>query len=160
MKPKLSLRGRALNILARQEISRAELARKLSPHVEENDDLNALLDELAQRHWQSDSRFTEIYIHSKSRQHGNLRLKQALKQKGIEEALIEDYLPDTQQQLQSAISILQKKYRQPPADLKEKHKYMHFLAYRGFNMDVIQQALKQAWAGTPVIAEEDVYYPD
>ena len=156
MKTKLSLRGRALNILARQEISRAELARKLSPYVEATDDLPALLDELAQKHWQSDNRFTEIYIRSKSCQHGNLRLKQALKQKGIDEELIQDFLPDSQQQLINAINILHKKYRCPPTNLKEKQKYMHFLAYRGFSMDIIHRAIREAW--TDALLPDDNEY--
>lgn len=50
MSNKISLRSRALNILARQEISRSELARKLRPYVGENDDLEVLLNELAERH--------------------------------------------------------------------------------------------------------------
>lgn len=155
MKTKLSLRGRALNILARQEISRAELAHKLKPYVEEGDDLAALLDELAQRHWQSDARFAEIYVHSKSRQHGNMRLKQALKQKGVDEQLIEDFLPDTAQQISNASSILRKKYHHPPADMRQKYKYMQFLAYRGYNMDIIHQALKAAWEEADLPTEDE-----
>ncbi|MDF7675717.1 recombination regulator RecX [Neisseriaceae bacterium ESL0693] len=157
MNPKLSLRGRALNILSRQEISRAELARKLRPYVEESDDLTALLDELAQKHWQSDARFTETYIYSKSRQHGNMRLKQALKQKGVDEQLINDYLPDTDRQIENAINVLRKKFHQPPTDMRQKQKYMQFLAYRGYSMDIIYTALKQAWEDAPLITDDSEY---
>lgn len=157
MKQKISLRARAIAILARREISRAELARKLHPYADENDNLEALLDELAQKHWQSDERYTETYINSKSRLHGNLRLEQSLRQKGVDAALIADYLPDREQQINNAIAVLQKKYRQPPADLKEKHKCMHFLAYRGFSMDIIHSAIRQAWADTS-LPDEDEYW--
>jgi regulatory protein len=43
---KLSLKGRALKLLAQREHSRLELQSKLAAHVEEGDDLNAVLDEL------------------------------------------------------------------------------------------------------------------
>ncbi|WP_239424111.1 recombination regulator RecX [Snodgrassella communis] len=157
MKQKISLRARAITILARQEISRAELARKLRPHVGEGDNLEALLDELEQRHWQSDARYTETYINSKSRLHGNLRLQQSLKQKGVDAELIVDYLPDKDTQINNAVIVLQKKYRKPPADLKEKHKYMHFLAYRGFSMDIIHAAIQQAWTDI-FLPDEDEYW--
>lgn len=156
MKPKISLRGRAIAILARQEISRAELTRKLRPHVEENDDIESLLDELAERHWQSDARYAETYINSKSRIHGNLRLQQSLKQKGVKAELIADYLPDKVEQISNAVTVLQKKYRRPPSDLKEKHKYMHFLAYRGFSMDIINTAMHRAWEES-ILPEEEFW---
>ena len=37
-----SLRARALEIVARQEISRADLKRKLAPHADNEDELEAL----------------------------------------------------------------------------------------------------------------------
>lgn len=154
MKCKLSLRGRALKILARQEISRSELARKLRPFASEDDDLQALLDELAAHHWQSDERYAEIYVNSKSCQHGNLRLQQNLKQKGIDPAVIQDYLPDKSAQIINAIAILQKKYHAAPSNLKEKHKQMHFLAYRGFSTDIIHSALQQAWSDKHIPDED------
>lgn len=155
MKSKLSLRGRALNMLARQELSRSDLARKLRPYVGENDDLDALLDELAERHWQSDERYAEMYVNTKRRLHGNLRLQQNLLQKGIDPALITEFLPDKNEQINNAITILRKKYRTPPADLKEKHKQMQFLAYRGFNGEIIRTALQQAWADFSLPQEDD-----
>ena len=42
----LSLTGRALRLLSQREHSRAELQRKLGPHVQEGEDLNAVLDGL------------------------------------------------------------------------------------------------------------------
>ena len=53
MKPQKSLRGRALDILGRQEISRAELKRKLIPHAESEEEIDQLLSEFAERNWQS-----------------------------------------------------------------------------------------------------------
>ncbi|MBX6393997.1 MAG: recombination regulator RecX, partial [Burkholderiales bacterium] len=61
---KLGLRERVVNLLARREHSRAELARKLAPHVEEGDDLDALLDELAARKLLCDERYAEARAHT------------------------------------------------------------------------------------------------
>lgn len=74
-----------MDILSRQEVSRIGLKRKLAPHAESEEELENVLNEFAERNWQSDLRYAEAYIRSKSRKHGSLRLKQALAQQGIDE---------------------------------------------------------------------------
>lgn len=145
MKPEKSLRARAMDILSRQEISRSGLKRKLAPYAESEEELEKVLTEFAERNWQSDERYAEAYIHSKSRQHGTLRLKQALSAQGIDEDISRDMLPDRDSELQTALAVLRKKFKQPSTDLKEKQKQVRFLAYRGFSMDTIQTALKSSW---------------
>lgn len=145
MKPQKSLRARALDILARQEISRAEFKRKLAPYAESEEELDKLLEEFTGRNWQSDERFAEAYIHSKSRMHGRLRLKQALAAKGVAEETAREFLPDRESELQTAIAVLRKKFKRPGSDLKETQRQMRFLAYRGFDMDIIRAALKSDW---------------
>ncbi|WP_107878791.1 recombination regulator RecX [Neisseria animaloris] len=145
MKPQKSLRARALDILARQEISRAEFKRKLAPYAESKEELDKLLEEFAGRNWQSDERFAEAYIHSKSRMHGRLRLKQALVVKGVAEETAREFLPDRESELQTAVAVLRKKFKRPGSDLKETQRQMRFLAYRGFDMDIIREALKSDW---------------
>ncbi|MGP1630246.1 MAG: recombination regulator RecX, partial [Giesbergeria sp.] len=44
--PPSSLKGRALRLLSQREHSRAELVRKLARHVQEGDNLAAVLDDL------------------------------------------------------------------------------------------------------------------
>lgn len=145
MKPQKSLRARAMDILSRQEVSRVGLKRKLAPHAESEEELEKVLNEFSEREWQSDRRYAEAYIHSKSRIHGNLRLKQALAQQGIDEQISSEWLPDREDELQTAVQVLRKKFKQPAEDLKEKQKQVRFLAYRGFNTDTIMTALKLAW---------------
>ena len=151
MKPQKSLRARAMDILSRQEISRVGLKRKLTPYAESEEELENVLDEFAERNWQSDQRYAEAYIHSKSRQHGSLRLKQALAQQGIDETLSQEFMPDKARELQTAVAVLRKKFKQPATDLKDKQKQARFLAYRGFDMDTIRAALKSSWN------EDDVF---
>lgn len=145
MKTPPSLRQRALNILARRDISRAELAKKLRPYCEDADELQALLDDLAERHWQSDERYAEAYIHSKSPRQGRLRLHQTLAGQGVDEDIIRALMPDPDTETAHALAVLQKKFKQPPADRAERYKYMRFLAYRGFDSDTVRRALEQAW---------------
>lgn len=145
MKPQKSLRARAMDILSRQEVSRLGLKRKLAPHAESEEELENVLNEFSERNWQSDLRYAEAYIHSKSRKHGSLRLKQALAQQGIDEETSRKLLPDRLSEKQTAMDVLRKKFKYPAADLKEKQKQARFLAYRGFDADTVQTALKHAW---------------
>lgn len=140
-----SLRSRALAILSRREYSRLELKQKLLPYAENEDEIDALLQDLAEREWQSDERFTEMWVHSKSKKQGKMRLRQALLAKGVDSETIDAHLPDSEEELHHAIAVLEKKFKQKPRDFAEKQKQMRFLAYRGFGMDMIQKAIEQAW---------------
>ena len=120
MRPPKTLRARALDILSRQEVSRVGLKRKLAPHAESEEELEKVLDEFAERNWQSTNVTLEAYIHSKSNRYGTLRLKQALAQQGINADDCRELLPDREDELQTAISVLRKKFKQEAEDLKEK----------------------------------------
>src|SRR4051794_25213288 len=79
-----SLRARALRLLARREHSRQELARKLSVHAEEGEDVDSLLDDLVKRGWLSDARFAEQSIRAKARRFGPLKLAHQLRARGLD----------------------------------------------------------------------------
>ena len=126
MKPPKTLRARALDILSRQEVSRVGLKRKLAPHAESEEELEKVLDEFAERNWQSDQRYAEAYIHSKSNRYGTLRLKQALAQQGIDADDCREFLPDRQDELQTAISVLRKKVQARSSRFERKTKTSAF----------------------------------
>ncbi|KLT72504.1 recombinase RecX [Neisseria arctica] len=145
MKSEKSLRSRAMDILSRREVSRLELKRKLMPYAQSEEELEAVLNEFAERRWQSDERYAEAYVHSKRNRYGSLRIKQALSAKGVDEATVRELMPDKAGELATAVDLLHKKFKRPGLDLKEKQKQVRFLAYRGFSMDMIQTAMKNAW---------------
>lgn len=144
-RPEKSLRSRALEHLSRREMSKLELKRKLAPYAESEDEIDAVLAEFADLNWQSDERYAEAFINSKSRKHGRVRLKQALTQKGVDAATIAEYLPDSETDFAHACEVLRKKFRQPASEAAEKQKQMRFLLYRGFTADVAQKAMRRAW---------------
>ena len=85
---KLSLKGRALRYLAMREHSRAELANKLAAHVEEGDDLDAMLSELESKGFISAERVVDSVIHTKAARFGARRVAQELRHKGVDADLI------------------------------------------------------------------------
>ena len=142
---KLSLKGRALKLLAQREHSRLELQRKLAAHVEEGDDLPAILDELEERGFISEQRVVASVIHSKASRFGTARLVQELRSKGLDDEAVREageQLRDTE--LQRATDLWRKRFGVPPADLKEKARQLRFMASRGFSSAVASRVLREA----------------
>ncbi len=146
-KPELSLRVRAMRYLARREHSRAELHSKLLPHVQEGEDLNAVLDELEKRNWLSDARAATQWVDAKRGRFGTQRIAHELRQKGIPENLISDALPQLKEtELDAAREVWQKRFGVLPQDAKEKAKQIRFLQSRGFSVEVTLKVLKLSTA--------------
>ena len=142
---KLSLKGRALKLLAQREHSRLELQRKLAAHVEEGDDLPTILDELEKRGFISEQRVVASVIHSKASRFGTARLVQELRSKGLDDEAVREageQLRDTE--LQRATDLWRKRFGAPPADLKEKARQLRFMASRGFSSAVASRVLREA----------------
>ena len=146
----LSLKARAVSYLSRREHSRVELARKLAPHADTPEEVEALLDTLAREGWQSDSRFVQGIVHTKSPGQGSVRIIHTLRQQGIsdaEVAKVRDQLKDTE--LERANVIWQKRfgakeYAGQTITLGEYAKQARFLSARGFTHDVIRRVLKRS----------------
>ncbi|MGI9326964.1 MAG: regulatory protein RecX [Pseudomonadales bacterium] len=144
-------RTAALRALGRREYSEFELRSKL----ERNHDLNvveAVLEELTQEHLLSDERFAEVFVRSRiGRGQGPLRIRQDLRQKGVEEELIDacltfdaDHWRELASQVLSKRSDLQRVMREQDPELRYRGqaKVGRFLASRGFPSDIIHQLLR------------------
>src|SRR5262245_1027954 len=141
----LTLRERALRLLARREHSRSELARKLQPHVVPEDDLNALLDELARRKQLSDERYAESRANTLSRKFGAARIAQELRAKGLDKGLAEQAVAAARAtEVERARAVWTKKFRVPAASREERAKQMRFLQSRGFSFDAIRAVIRSA----------------
>jgi regulatory protein len=142
------LRARALRLLARREHSRAELRRKLSPHVEEGIDLDALLDDFTKRGWLSEQRFIEQTVRAKARRFGPLKIAHHLREKGIDEAGIAEGLTLAKAGEAEALETAwRSRFGCVPTDANEKARQIRFLQGRGFALDSILRLLRQASAG-------------
>lgn len=137
----ISLRERALALLARREHSRAELARKLAPH-DEFAEAGALLDDLQREGLLSDNRYAEALAHTRAGRHGSLRLKADLRDKGVGAADAAEALAQARaNDLVTARAVWAKKFDGPPGNAGERAKQMRFLVGRGFPLDVIRRVI-------------------
>ena len=144
---KLSLKGRALKLLAQREHSRSELESKLARHVEEGDDLAAILDELESKDFINSERVAASVVHRRASRMGTQRVVQELRSKGLDDALIKSTAAELQStELERALQVWKSKFgsREPASTPQEKAKQMRFLAARGFSGDVVRKVLKSA----------------
>ncbi len=145
-KPTISLRQRALDLLARREHSRLELARKLSAHIEEgedgSDEITALLDDFQKRGWLSDERFAEQVVNTRKSRFGSRKVAYELREKGVAENVVEQATSGLDD-LDNARQVWQKKFGQLPETREAWAKQARFLQGRGFGFDVIKKVLKQ-----------------
>jgi len=139
MRREPGLRERALRLLARREHSRAELARKLQAHAGPENELEALLDELARRKLLSDERYAEARARVLSRRFGAARIARDLRASGVEEHLAERALDAARAtEAERARDVWRRKFRTPPTTREERAKQMRFLQSRGFSFDAIR----------------------
>jgi len=144
------LKARALRLLARREHSRDELARKLSPHAESQETLQAVLDLLVAKKLLSNERFAEVRTHWLARKYGAAKIRQDLKAKGVEDELVARVCADGE--IGRASAILKRKYREPATTREERAKRARFLQSRGFSYDTIRRLL--ALSGSTNFSEE------
>jgi len=132
----VELRARALRLLARREHARRELEDKLAPHAGSPAELQSLISGLQQKNQFSEERYAEERARKLSRKYGAARIRQDLKAKGVPEELIARF-SSSQDELQKAKAILERKYRAPATTREEKARRMRFLQSRGFSSTVI-----------------------
>ncbi|HWI84210.1 recombination regulator RecX [Ramlibacter sp.] len=138
----LSLKGRALRLLANREHSRAELERKLAPHEEEPGQLRRVLDELQAKGFIDEQRFVDSVLHRRASRLGASRIRQELQGKGVPAALIADAVTHLKAtEVQRAREVWQRRFGVVPADAQERARQARFLAARGFGGDAIRRVL-------------------
>lgn len=157
----LSLKARALALLAQREQSVNELRRKLLRHLRATslptlpdadpipveDDADSQVDEviawLRAHNYVSEERFVESRVHARSGRYGNLRIRQELAQHGVGMTPeVAQSLKDTE--LERATEVWRRKFAGPPADASERARHARFLSQRGFSPETISRVLRNA----------------
>lgn len=136
------LRSYAFALLTRRDYSQAELIAKLNQYAINPEEVEKLVEELAQNNYQSDQRVAELTLASQLRKGKGLqRIKQALKAKKLDAELITEELQEVDW-LDQAYQLKLKKFGEEVAtDPKIKARQIRFLQYRGFDMSVIMKAI-------------------
>lgn len=139
----LSLKGRALRLLAGREHSRAELERKLAAHETEPGELARALDELQARGFINEQRVVESVLYRRASRLGASRVKQELQAKGLPAEAVAQAVAGLQAtELERAREVWRKKFGEPASDAAGRAKQMRFLASRGFSPEAIRRVVR------------------
>ena len=138
------LRSYAFAVLTRKEYSKAELIEKLATWAQSRDEVLTLVEELAEKEYQSDQRVAEMTVRSQVRKgKGPNRIKLALRAKHLDKELVQEDLAEIDW-LEQAYELKVKKYgTEVTKDPKLKAKQIRFLQYRGFDMDAIFKVISR-----------------
>ena len=126
----------AISLLAKKEYTRAKLHYKLNSYSLSTYDVEQLLNELEDKNYLSDKRFTTSYIHTCYRRgRGPLYIKNKLAQQGVQPDMIEEELSQCDLDWQeSAKQVAYKKFNNlEDLSLTDKNTLQRFLYNRGFN---------------------------
>ena len=105
-------------------------------------DLELVLDELENKDWLSDNRFSEQFVLSKKRKFGALKIAHELKLRGVNKSIINRVLRDIKDdEFLLAKKIWEKKFNQIPITIDEKAKQIRFMQSRGIEASIIHQIL-------------------
>lgn len=132
-------RGKAVSLgmsmLSRRELCSGELRHKLRARKFSDEAVEAALLTLQQRDLQSDQRCAEVLVREHVlRGHGQIRIRQDLSRRGIEDELIDAALSECDCDFgELAEKVLRQRYGdQAPSSHAERAKRMAFLQRRGF----------------------------
>ncbi len=143
-----AIRRLALDLLARREHSRRELARKLAARgTRDRAVVDEVLAALEAEGLLSDVRFVEQFIWSRvQRGAGPLKIHAELRERGVDERLIEDSIEALADDWQALLrEVREKRFgRVVPDDLRERSRQMRFLQQRGFTVEQIGQVFRDS----------------
>lgn len=138
-----SLKARALRYLAAREHSRWELTRKLAPHAQSPESLDAVLDALEAAGWLSMTRFAQSVVHRRASRFGLERVRRELQQHGVEATVVAaavDPLHETE--FERARALWVRRYGEVADTPADRQRQDRFLRQRGFSSDVIRRVLR------------------
>ncbi len=135
---------------AYQDRSENEARQKLSTFSLSVDENENVINHLFERRFLDEDRFVLSFIQGKFRikKWGRLKLKAELRKKGIASSLIDRHLKELEgdQYMETIHSLIEKKHSQLSAEkdaFNKKVKVIRFVAGKGFELDLIQEAYNQ-----------------
>ena len=141
----LSVKGRALRLLAGREYSRLELERKLAAKEPDPAEVRQALDELQAKGFLDEQRVVDSIVHRRAGRVGAGRIRQELQAKGIDAERVAVAVASLNaSEFERAREVWRRKFGALPQDAAQRARQARFLAARGFGGEVVRRVLNTA----------------
>jgi len=152
------VRRSALWHLSRRDHSEAELLKKLQRKTDNNEWIETIINECLDLNYLNDERFTETFLRSsQNKGHGLSRIRQDLKNKGIDQHLTLKIMEENEfDYVVTATSLLKNKYDEAIANQYLKQKAIGFLQAKGHSFDIITLAIDEHNTAYPTPKFDDI----
>lgn len=138
-----AIRDNALALLARREHSTLELHHKLTRRGFDSPTVLQVLAQLRTDGWLNEQRYAEVYACSRAdKGYGPLRIQRELRERGIDDGLIQAVLRPLDDLWHDNLVKLCEKRLQPAKSKAEQAKQQRFLRHRGFTFEQINHIFK------------------
>jgi regulatory protein len=145
--------NQAIRFLGFRPRSQTEIERNLHDKGYAPEVVSHIVARLRQEQYLDDEAFARFWLENRERfrPRGRQALRYELKQKGLDQEVIETTLAGVDEEESAWAAIEGKLYRWKNLEEQEfKQKVMAFLSRRGFNYEVATQAANRAWASLDV----------
>ena len=144
--PSLSeMRAFAYRLLGRREYSVFELDRRIRQKWTEATNVEELVEALVEEDLVSDGRYAEAFVRFRIQRHqGPLKIKAALRTKGISDGLISQELGAHSEEWTDLAAHWLERQNPGAIDFEKKKKFYRRLTSRGFTHDQAMDALKKS----------------
>ena len=156
IKPLPPLKSKALDLLARRDYAYQELLQRLLQYGYDYEEIQIVLNDLRNKSFINDERYAENLINSKSKRYGSLKIRHLLQQKIADNDLVNESLRNNPtDELATASTLLNRKYRHAPQNYPEQAKYLRFLLSRGFSSSIALKAIKIAFSDEETPSDDE-----
>jgi regulatory protein len=138
-----SIEAQAMRWLARREYSVHELEQRLAGKGFPSGEISTVLDGLIGQGLVSDTRFTETLVRNRvERGYGPLKIAYELRAKGIDDALVDEFLQDEEEYwVERLRAVWERRFGRPPADYREWTRQARGLQSRGFTAQQVRRVI-------------------
>lgn len=150
----VSLKARALALLARRDYARAELRARLmrgaAPETADAAAVEAVLDELARLDYLSESRYAQALVRRRQGSRSRRAIEEELSARGVPPETVRAALAELAEDDDAALRALwARRFGEAPADEREKGRQVRFLQSRGFRLSDILKLLRELPSDAP-----------
>ncbi|MFM7697537.1 MAG: recombination regulator RecX [Limnohabitans sp.] len=138
----VSLKARAVHLLAQREYSRQALQEKLLSEQASPEEVAQALAQLEARGLVDDTRVAETVVNRRASKWGSARLRQDLIAKGLSAEVVAETVAGLKEtELARALAVWKKKFGVVASDAATRHRQARFLVTRGFSSDVVRRVV-------------------